>query len=82
MKIRKYSIILLWLVLAFLSIWAYVNKVRGFIYQPMRYESLQNKPPFINQIRPPPILARENEKHLKLNIIHSNYEPIGPKPSA
>jgi len=47
---------MMWLVLALFGIWSYVDKLSVFIYQPMRHESLHNKPPFTNRIRPPPFL--------------------------
>jgi hypothetical protein len=48
---------MMWLVLALFGVWAYVDKLSVFICQPMRHESLQKKPPYTNQIRPPPIFS-------------------------
>lgn len=70
---------MMWVVLALFGNWAYVDKLSRFINQSFRHESLQNKPPFTNQIRPPPVFSRGNLKSLKLNIKHSNYEPTGHK---
>jgi len=72
----------MWLILAVLGSWVYAAKLGVLIHHLIKQESLQNKPPFTNKIRPPPIFIRGKLKSLKLNIKHSNYEPIGPKHNA
>ena len=54
MKINRYQIDVMWLILAVLSSWAYADKLGVLIHQQIKQESLQNKLPFANQIRPPP----------------------------
>ena len=56
MKVHAYMIEVMWLMLAVLSSWAYAAKLGVLINQLIIQESLQKKPPFTNQIRPPPFL--------------------------
>ena len=55
MKIHRFQIEVIWLILAVLGSWAYATKLGVLAHQLIKQESLQNKPPFANQIRPPPL---------------------------
>jgi uncharacterized protein YneF (UPF0154 family) len=49
---------IMWLILAVLGCWVYADKLGVLIHRLIIQESLQNKPPFANQIRPPPLFDR------------------------
>ena len=55
MKVHTYMIEVMWLVLAVLGSWTYTSKLGILAHQLIIQESLQKKPPFANQIRPPPL---------------------------
>lgn len=57
MKIHRYQIEVIWLILAVLGSWAYVAKLGVLAHKLITQESLQKKPPFANQIRPPPLFG-------------------------
>jgi alpha-beta hydrolase superfamily lysophospholipase len=57
MKVHTYMIEVMWLILAVLGSWAYAAKLGVLSHQSIKQESLQKKPPFANQIRPPPLLG-------------------------
>lgn len=57
MKVHRYQIEVMWLILAVLGSWVDVDGLSGLPNQPIWHKSLQNKPPFTNQIRPPPFLG-------------------------
>jgi len=54
MKVHTYIIEVMWLMLAVFDSGGYAAKLGILSQQSTGQESLQNKPPFINQIRPPP----------------------------
>jgi hypothetical protein len=56
MKVHTYTIEVMWLILAELGSWTDTDKLNGLSHQPIRQESLQKKPPFAHQIRPPPLI--------------------------
>jgi hypothetical protein len=47
----------MWLILAVSGSWAYADKLGVLIHHLIMQESLQKKPPFANQIRPPPLFG-------------------------
>jgi hypothetical protein len=57
MKIHTYLIEVMWLMLAVLGSWVYTAKLGVLVHHLIMQESLQNKPPSPNQIRPPPLFA-------------------------
>ena len=57
MKVHHYMIEVMWLMLAVLGSWAYADKFGVLIHHLIMQESLQKKPPFANQIRPPPLFG-------------------------
>jgi hypothetical protein len=57
MKVHRYQIEVIWLVLAVLGSWAYAAKLGVLAHQLIKQERLQNKIPFANQIRPPPLFG-------------------------
>ena len=57
MKVHAYMIEIMWLILAVLGSWMYAAKLGVLAYQLIKQESLQKKPPFANQIRPPPLFG-------------------------
>jgi len=57
MKIHRYQIEVMWLILAVLGNWAYADKLGVLAHQLIMQESLQKKPPFANKIRPPPLFG-------------------------
>jgi len=57
MKVHTYMIEVMWLFLAVLSNWADVDKLGVLAHYQIVQESLLNKPPFTNKIRPPPLFA-------------------------
>jgi hypothetical protein len=56
MKAHTFTIEVMWLILAVLGYWSDTGKLCGLSHQPIRQENLQKKPPFANQIRPPPLI--------------------------
>ena len=57
MKVHTYLIEVMWLMLAILGIWVSAAILGVLANHLMTQESLQKKPPFANQIRPPPLFA-------------------------
>jgi len=57
MKVHTYMIEVMWLILAILSNWADVDKLGVLAHYQIVQESLLNKPPFTNKIRPPPLFG-------------------------
>ena len=55
MIIQTYIIEVMCLILVVLGSWMYAAKLGVLIDHLMIQESLQKKPPFANQIRPPPL---------------------------
>jgi len=47
---------IIWLMVAVLSYWVYAEKSGVLTNELMIQKSLHKKPPFVNQIRPPPFL--------------------------
>jgi hypothetical protein len=56
MKIHRFQFEVMLLMLAVLDCWAAFENNRELVRKLIRRESLQNKPPSPNQIRPPPLL--------------------------
>ena len=57
MKIHRFQLEVVWLMLAALSCWATFKENNELIQLMIRQESLQKRPPSPNQIRPPPLFA-------------------------
>jgi len=57
MKVHTYTFEVMWLILAVLGSWADVDKLGVFAHHLIVQESLLNKPPFTNKIRPPPLFS-------------------------
>ena len=57
MKVYTYMIEVIWLILAVLGSWAYAVNLGVLSHQLTKQKSLQNKPFFTNQIRPPPLFG-------------------------
>ena len=57
MKVHRYQIEVMWLIFALLGIWMYAGKLSVLIHRLIRQKSLQKKPLFVNQIRPPPLFG-------------------------
>ena len=57
MKVKRYQIEIMWLMLAGLGSWAYVAKLGVLVHYLKKQVSLQKKPPLTNQIRPPPLFS-------------------------
>lgn len=57
MKVHKYQIEVMWLILAVLGCWMAAGTVNGLTRQPIRQNSYQKKLHSPIQIRPPPLLG-------------------------
>ena len=57
MKVHTYLIEVMWLMLGVLDSWVYAAKLGVLVHHLIIQESLQKKPLFVNQIRPPPLFA-------------------------
>jgi hypothetical protein len=57
MKVHTYVIDVMWLMFAVLDSGGYATKLSILLQKLIEQESLQKRPPFANQIRPPPLIA-------------------------
>ena len=57
MKVHKYQLEVMWLVLAVLGFWVAADHMGEFVHKPIRQDGLQKKPLSPIHIRPPPLFA-------------------------
>ncbi len=57
MKVHKYQVEVMWLMLAVSVCWGAAAQMSGFTHQPIKQDNLQKKPPSPIQIRPPPLFG-------------------------
>jgi hypothetical protein len=70
MKVHTYIIEVMWVMLAVLGIWIYATKLGVLFNTLIMQRNLQNKPPFTNQIRPPPLINWSCQKSLTIKQIY------------
>jgi hypothetical protein len=70
MKVHTYIIEVMWVMLAVLGSWTYAAKLGVLFNNFIMQRNLQNKPPFINQIRPPPLNKWSCQKSLTVKKIY------------
>lgn len=70
MKVHSYIIEVMWVMLAVLGSWTYAAKLGLLFNALIMQRNLQKKPPFTNQIRPPPLINWSCQKSLTVKKIY------------